>query len=73
MQSSVIVRRGRRRVDWEIRPDRDLLRSQFTIRMDIVYNALQWLCRQHEDHQQVTIDRRQFEKWPPVFVTTSSL
>ena len=54
-------------------PDRDRLRSQFTVRRDVVYNALQWLCRYNEDYQQVTIDHKQFAKWPPVFVTTSSL
>ena len=54
-------------------PDRDRLRSQFTVRRDVVYNALQWLCRHNEDYRQVTIDHQQFAKWPPVFVTTSLL
>ena len=52
-------------------PDRDRLRSQFTVHRALC--ALQWLCRHNEDYQQVTIDHRQFAKWPPVFVTTSSL
>ena len=53
-------------------PDRDRLRSQFTVRTDVMYNALQWLCRHNEDYQQVAIDHQQFARWPPVFVTTSS-
>ena len=52
-------------------PDRDRLRSQFTVRRDVVYNALQWLCRHNEDYQQVNIDHQQFAKWPPALVTTS--
>ena len=32
-------------------PDRDRLRSQFTVRRDVVYNALQWLCRHNEDYR----------------------
>ena len=54
-------------------PDRDRLRSQFTVRREIVYNALQWLCRHNEDYRQVTIDHDEFARWPPVFVATSLL
>jgi hypothetical protein len=36
-------------------PDRDGLRSQFTVRKDIVYNALQWLQRHNEHYQNITI------------------
>ena len=63
------------RVVWTGRsaPDQDRLRSQLTVRREFVYNALQWLCRHDEDYRQVTIDHRQFAKWPSVFVTTSSL
>jgi len=54
-------------------PDRDRLRSQFTVRREIVYNALQWLCQHNEDYRQVTIDHEEFTRWPPVFVATSLL
>ena len=54
-------------------PDRDRLRSQFTVRREIVYNALRWLCRHNKDYRQVTIDHEQFTRWPPVFVATSLL
>jgi hypothetical protein len=54
-------------------PDRDRLRSQFTVRRDVVYNALQWLCLHNEDYRQFTIDNEEFASWPPVFVTTSLL
>ena len=54
-------------------PDRNRLRSQFTVRREIVYNALQWLCRHNEDYRQVTIDHDEFARWPPVFVATSLL
>jgi hypothetical protein len=37
-------------------PDRDRLRSQFTVRREIVYNALQWPCQHNEDYRHVTID-----------------
>ena len=54
-------------------PDRDRLRSQFTVRRDVVYNTLQCLCRHNEDYQQITIDREEFARWPPVFVPASLL
>ena len=54
-------------------PDRDRIRSQFTVRREIVYNALQWLCRYNEDYRQVTINHDEFARWPPVFVATTSL
>ena len=53
--------------------DRDRIRSQFTVRREIVYNALQWLCRYNEDYRQVTINHDEFARWPPVFVATTSL
>src|SRR5204863_2675503 len=54
-------------------PDRNRLRSQFTVRREIVYNALQWLCRHNEDYQQVIINHKEFMRWPPVFIATSLL
>jgi hypothetical protein len=54
-------------------PDRDRLRSQFTVRRETVYNALQWLCRHNEDYRQVTINHDEFARWPPVFVASSLL
>jgi hypothetical protein len=54
-------------------PDRNRLRSQFTVRREIVYNALQWLCQHNEDYRQVTIDYEEFTRWPSVFVATSLL
>ena len=54
-------------------PDQDRLRSQFTVRRDMVYNALQWLCLHNEDYQRVTIDHDEFARWPPVFVATTLL
>ena len=54
-------------------PNRDQLCSQFTVRKEIVYNALQWLCQYNEDYRQVTIDREEFTRWPPVFIATSLL
>src|SRR5579859_6544881 len=40
------------RVVWTGKPSpvRDRLRSQFTVRREIVYNPLQWLCRHDEDY-----------------------
>ena len=54
-------------------PDRERLCSQFTVRREIVYNALQWLCRHNEDYRQVTINHDEFVRWPPVFIATSVL
>ena len=54
-------------------PDRDRLRSQFTVRREIVYNVLQWLYQHNEDYRQVTIDHEEFTRWPPMFVATSLL
>jgi len=54
-------------------PDRDRLRPQFMVRRDVVYNALQWLCRHNEDYQQITIDHEEFGRWPLVFIITSLL
>src|SRR5204862_5037900 len=48
-------------------PDRDRLRPQFTVRRDIVYNALQWLHWHNEDYRQITIDHEEFVRWPLVF------
>src|SRR5579859_5488997 len=54
-------------------PDKDRLRSQFTVRREIVYNALQWLYRHNEDYRQVIIDHDEFARWPLVFVAISLL
>lgn len=48
-------------------PDR---RSQFTVRRDAVYNALQWSCQHNEDYRYITIDHEEFARWPSVIVTS---
>jgi len=35
--------------------------------------ALKWLCEHHEDYQKVTIDDRELNKWPSVFITEALL
>jgi hypothetical protein len=44
-------------------PNRNHLRSHFTVRTSKVYNALLWLCRNHEDYRHVTIDEERLATW----------
>lgn len=58
------------RVVWVGRPvhDIDALRNHFTVRTAKVYDALVWLVQNNEDYKDITIDKSQFERWPPVWV-----
>ena len=38
------------------------------MRTDKVRKALQWLCNNHDDYQDVQIDDNEMSKWPPVYV-----
>jgi hypothetical protein len=54
-------------------PDKQKLRTHFTVRKRQVYDALQWLCRNHEDYRQVTIDEERLASWESTFVATDIL
>jgi hypothetical protein len=49
------------------------LRSQFTVRREIVLKALQWLCQYNEDYREVSVNYEEFARWPPVFIANSLL
>lgn len=54
------------RVVWagrESTGNRNHLRRHFTVRTAKVYNALLWLCRNHEDYRHVTIDEERLAAW----------
>jgi len=54
-------------------PEKQKLRTHFTVRKRQVYDALQWLCRNHEDYRQVTIDEERLASWESTFVATDIL
>jgi uncharacterized protein YlaI len=55
-------------------PDKSRLRSRFTVRKQKVYNALQWLVRNHADYQgNVTIDEELMRSWAETFVVVDLL
>ena len=54
-------------------PEKTSLRSHFTVRKQKVYDALEWLCRHHEDYRQVTIDEERLSAWESTFVATELL
>ena len=49
-------------------PNKLNLQQHFTVRTDKVRKALQWLCNNHDDYQDVQIDDDEMSKWPPVYV-----
>jgi hypothetical protein len=56
------------------RPTAAELSSRLSVRTLRVIQALEWLCLHNEDYRDsVTIDRTEFERWPPVFVVTELL
>jgi hypothetical protein len=54
-------------------PEKTRLRSHFTVRKQKVYDALEWLCRHHEDYRHVTIDDERLSAWESTFVATELL
>jgi hypothetical protein len=55
-------------------PDKSRLRSRFTVRKQKVYNALQWLIRNHADYQgHVIIDEELMRSWADTFVVVELL
>jgi len=54
-------------------PEKQKLQTHFTVRKWQVYDALQWLCRNHEDYRQVTIDEERLASWESMFVATDIL
>jgi len=55
-------------------PDKSRLRSRFTVRKQKVYNALQWLVRNHADYRgNVTIDEELMRSWADTFVVVDLL
>jgi hypothetical protein len=58
------------RVVWVGRPVRDMdaFRNHFSVRTRKVYDALVWLVENNEDYKDVTIDKSQFQQWPPVWI-----
>jgi hypothetical protein len=54
-------------------PDKARLRSYFTVRPQRVYNALHWLCRNHEDYRHVTIDEERISLSKLTVVATELL
>ena len=54
-------------------PEKTRLRSHFIVRKQKVYDALEWLCRHHEDYRQVTIDEERLSAWESTFVATELL
>ena len=49
-------------------PDNGDLAMMFKVRTQRVYDALRWLVRNHHDYESVTLNYREFARWPPVFV-----
>jgi hypothetical protein len=54
-------------------PKKTCLRSHFTVSKQKVYDALEWLCRHHEDYRQVTIDEERLSAWEFTFVAIELL
>jgi hypothetical protein len=54
-------------------PDKARLRSYFTVRRQKVYDALNWLCRHHEDYRHVTIDQERISMSESTVVATELL
>lgn len=66
-QSVKVVWAGRRL------PEESELKKYFTVNTEYVYAALSWLCQNHNDYKEVSINRSLFESWPPVFVVRELL
>ena len=54
-------------------PEKQKLRTHFTVRKWQVYDALQWLCRNHEDYRQIIIDEKRWISWESTFVVIDIL
>ena len=54
-------------------PEKSRLRSYFTVRTRKIRDALEWLCRHHEDYRQVIIDEERLSAWGSTFVATELL
>ena len=55
-------------------PDKQQLRSRFTVHKDKVYNALKWLIANHEDYKtHVSIDESIIGDWESTFVAVELL
>jgi hypothetical protein len=55
-------------------PDKSHLKSQFTVRKREVYDALQWLVKNHEDYRNhVTINEEMMSGWKDTFVAVELL
>jgi hypothetical protein len=63
------------RVVWtgKTAPDKARLRSYFTVRPQKIYNALRWLCRNHEDYRHVVIDEERISVSELTVVATDLL
>src|SRR2546423_2652078 len=54
-------------------PDKSRLTSYFSVRKNKVLAALRWLCNNHCDYQNVTINMDEINQWPSVFITDTLL
>ena len=63
------------RVVWsgKSQPQKQNLRSHFTVRTRKIYDALQWLCQNHEDYRHVMIDEERIASWESTMVATELL
>src|SRR4030095_12576969 len=50
-------------------PDISKLAATFTVRKRKVIDALQWLCDNHIDYQNVTVNTIELDKWPSIVIT----
>jgi hypothetical protein len=54
-------------------PEKSQLLSHFTVRRHKVYDALHWLCRNHDDYRHVTIDEDRWASSESTVVATELL
>ena len=58
------------RVVWvgRTQPTRSFLKPTLSVNKRKVFTALQWLCKYHEDYENVRIDREELNKWPDIYI-----
>jgi hypothetical protein len=49
-------------------PTSDDLRPYLEVRKEVVYSALQWLCRHNELYSQITVNNELLDSWPDSFI-----
>ena len=54
-------------------PNRTKLSPFFTVRKQKVLDALRWLCNNHDDYRNVTINDTELSNWDSVFITENLL